>query len=98
MFFMLQSFSGVLGHFEAGTERSFTPSTALLLKDSGLITDVGSAAHQAWLDAQTPAAEVGPSAPEAPKLETKPAPVEPALETKPEPVAPVKVARKTKGQ
>jgi hypothetical protein len=77
MFFILSSFSGVLGSFEAGTEAAFQPSTAVLLEAGGHITPVGSAKHQAWLAAQ------GESAPE-----TKPAPVEGAtpLETKPEPL------------
>lgn len=81
MYFILTSFHGVLGSFEAGTQAAFQPSTATLLEAGGHITPVGSARHQAWLVAQ---AEAAP--------ETKPAPAEgatPDLETKPEPTPPL---------
>lgn len=91
MFFILAIFSGILGHFEGGTERPFAPATALLLKESGIVTPLGSLAHKPWLEAHAPAAPAPPAAPEEPAtdtgiptLETKPEPV-PALETKPAP-------------
>jgi hypothetical protein len=96
-YFILKSFGGALGQFDEGTERGFGESTALLLRDSGLVTPVGSAAHKAYLAAADGAApsdtpDETADAP-APVLETKPAPL-PELETKPEPAkAPRKAPR-----
>jgi len=99
VYFILVTFSGILGHFEAGTERAFADGTARLLKAGGHITEVGSTAHLAWLAANAPASDAGTEAEQGadpqPELETKPdvAP-EPVLETKPAPAA--KTARKAK--
>lgn len=94
MYVILITFSGVLGHFEAGTERSFTSATAQLLKEGGYITEVGSEKHKAWLEAQKPAAEPEPTETQpAAELETKPEP-EVAVETKPAPAQ--KTSRKAK--